>query len=206
MGCQRRITDLQNIMKQLRRAIASLKAQLAQAMKALSDCEEREQKLLSAIRGFLNLADKFTLEDLNPPLYPRQFGVQGWRVKIPDLGQWLGRYIPGQPYADGYDHNDFLLNSPLPYTRWALGYDPKDPNCWGLGEFALHSFNDWREIPVTVPAKPFFEHLSGAFKESLGRMAVAAVKVGILVNQIKAWRPPGAGVDGHGESDLPMTD
>lgn len=131
----------------------------------------------------MRLAGDFTIEDLTPPFYPRQFDVGGWRIKIPDLGQWLGRYIPGQPYADGYDH--MALNDPLPFERWALGHDPKITNLEGLGEFAFQSFFQWREIPEVSPPKPFFVHMAAAFRESFGRIALAAVKVGFLVRQIK---------------------
>lgn len=159
------------------------------AMRQLANAEAAETALRNFYANLRAMTRDMEAAQLTPPFAPRMFQVKSWRHKIPDLGQWLGRYIPGQPFGDGTD--TIMEFDPLPYDRWALGHDPKDPTCEGMGDFAMQSFSQWREIGVSSPPKPFFQHLAGAFREVFGRIYVESVKVVNLIEYVNKWKPPG---------------
>lgn len=163
---------------------SDLLPQYNEAMRQLADCEALVDTLKKDMQMATDLARKIDVPSLTPPITPQMFQVTSWRHKIPDLGQWLGRYVPGQPFGDGWEPSgDLRENDPVPYGRWVFGTAPPDPAGYnyGLADFFMDSVDKWREIGSDTPAKPFFQHLALAMREVGGRTVAEARKVGSLV-------------------------
>lgn len=156
------------------------------AMKQLADCEAHNDALKKDMDTAIGLARAIVVSSLTPSITPRMFQVTSWRHKFPWLGQWLGRYVPGQPFASqaGEDEDPRMKETdPIPFRRWAFGTEPPDPagSNWGLPDFFMDSVDKWREIGSDHPAKPHFQHLALMFREIFGRISGEARKVGSLV-------------------------
>lgn len=159
--------------------------QYEDAIKQLADCEAHVDALKKDMSMAIQLARGILLPSLTPPLTPQMFQVTSWYHKIPDLGQWLGRYVPGQPFGDGWEPGNTLRETdPVPFARWTHGTSPPDPagRNFGLADFFMDSVDKWREVGSATPAKPLFQHLALGLREVHGRIYTEAQKVASLVH------------------------
>lgn len=113
---------------------------------------KRYQKWIVQYQTIVSKAKSIKMENLQPKMRPMDFGISDWDRDIPDTGQEIGRYLPGQPSpTEGA--------RAIGFRRWAVG-DNLLVTPWALASFFEDSVDKWREIGTSTPAKPLFRNLA----------------------------------------------